>query len=170
MDEKNSKKFYYPYCKEEGCNGLLNVKTGDNFTIEYECENNDSHKRKNIYFKTFERFYLKEKEDEICSKCFATLDNVLYKCINCDQIYCTFCFKEDEHIKNDIKNLKINSKKCLLHNKNLTQYCSDCKQNFCLYCVLNDENNNNKINHNSEHNIINLVELIPSKNKINLQK
>ena len=57
MNKKNlSTKCYYPFCKEIGCNGFLNVKIGDNFTLEYECENNALHKRKNIYFKTFERF------------------------------------------------------------------------------------------------------------------
>ena len=30
------------------------------------------------------------------------LDNVSYKCINCDKIYCTLCFLNDEHIKKDI--------------------------------------------------------------------
>ena len=168
MNKKNlSTKCYYPFCKEKGCNGFLNVKIRDNFTLEYECENNASHKRKNIYFKTFERFYLKEKEIGICSNCKAKLDNVSYKCIKCDKKYCALCFINDKHIKENINNLKLKTKKCRLHNKDLTQYCSDCKRSFCHFCVINDQNNDNKANHNSGHNIINLMELIPSINQIN---
>ena len=168
MNKQNlSNKFYYPFCIEEGCKGLLNIKIGDNFTLDYECENNASHKRKNIYFKTFERFYLKEKEIKSCFNCLAKLDNISYKCIKCDKIYCILCFMNDNHIKKNINNLKIKTKKCLLHNKDLTQYCSDCKQNFCLFCIINNEYSNNKTNHNNDHDIINLMELIPSKNQIN---
>ena len=158
-------KFYYPFCRENGCNGLLNIKYDDNFSIEYECDSNSFHKRKNIYFKTFERFYLKGKENEICSKCLSKLDNVSYNCSNCYKLYCTLCFINDEHIKKDINNLKISSKKCSFHNYNLTQYCNKCKQNFCFYCLINNENNIIK-NHYKEHNFIDLKTLIPSKKDI----
>ena len=96
--------FYFPYCKQNGCNGLLNIKIGNNFTIEYECDKDSSHKRKNIYYKTFERFYLKGKEIEICFRCLIKLDNISYRCINCNKLYCSLCFINDEHIKKDINN------------------------------------------------------------------
>ena len=44
------KKYYYPQCKELGCNGLLNIKLKDNFTLEYECDINKNHNDKKIFF------------------------------------------------------------------------------------------------------------------------
>ena len=73
-------KFYYPQCKEIGCNGLLNIKFGDIFSLDYHCEKNKKHFGKKIFFKTFERFYLEEKEVEKCSNYFSILDSdVFYK-------------------------------------------------------------------------------------------
>ena len=55
------KKFYIPLCRE--CNDILNIKINPlNFSIEYECEFNDYHYDIDIFFKTFERFYLKEQK------------------------------------------------------------------------------------------------------------
>ena len=154
-------KFYYPQCKEIGCNGLLNIKFGDIFTLEYECDINKNHNKKNIFFKTFERFYLKEKEIEKCSNCYSIVDgDIFYKCKKCDKYYCTICFIKDEHIKNDMNNIGIETKKCKLHKRELNYFCIDCKKNICIYCLKNDDD------HNKNHNIINLIELMPTKKQI----
>ena len=164
LKEKSEiKNYYYPCCKETGCNGFLKIKYGDNFTIDYECEKNSSHKRKNIYFKVFERFYLKKEEIKKCSKCLYNLDNFPFICQICNNFYCFSCSFHDAHIKKDINNLKPDSKICFLHNSNLTLYCKDCKQYFCFYCYKNKENS---------HNFVNLHELMLSKyesNKINYE-
>ena len=61
-------KLFYPYCKENNCGGVLEIKINDNFSVDYKCSKNPLHKKENIYFKTFERFYLKEKEVDKCSQ------------------------------------------------------------------------------------------------------
>ena len=74
-----STKFYYPICPENNCNGVLLIKyINDNFSLDYECENNKSHQGKNIYFKTFERFYLKGREIIYCIKCLSNNSYSLY--------------------------------------------------------------------------------------------
>lgn len=60
MSEKE--KLFYPYCKENNCGGVLEIVINDNFSVDYKCSKNPMHKKENIYFKTFERFYLKEKK------------------------------------------------------------------------------------------------------------
>ena len=129
-------KFYYPQCKEIGCNGLLNIKFGDIFTLENECDINKNHIGKKIFFKTFERFYLKEKEIEKCSKCFSVLyGDIFYKCKKCTKLYCTICFIKDEHIKNDMNNIEIETKKCKLHKRELNYYFINFKKNI-VFIVL----------------------------------
>ena len=156
-------KFYYPKCKEIGCNGLLWIKFRDVFTLDYLCDTNRNHFGKKIFFETFERFYLKEKEVEKCSNCFSILDgDVSYKCKKCNKYYCTLCFIEDEHIKNDINNIEIETKKCKLHNRELVYYCIDCRQNLCNFCLKNESENER----NKKHKIFNLIALMPTKEKI----
>ena len=66
-DENNTTKFYYPICKIDNCGGVLKFKINkNNFSLNYKCEKNEKHIGKNIYFKTFERFYLKEIEIDKC--------------------------------------------------------------------------------------------------------
>ena len=36
--------FYYPYCREKGCDGILKMKFRDDFNIDYECDKNKNHK------------------------------------------------------------------------------------------------------------------------------
>ena len=163
--EQNSEnKFFYPCCQKTKCNGLLNIQFNDNYSLNYECEKNSSHKRNNIYFKNFERFYLKEKKIEICSKCLLKLDSISYKCNNCEKLYCGLCFVKDEHIQKDINNIKIYSEKCLLDNRDLTHYCSSCSEYYCFYCLNNIETQKY---HSSFHDSINLIDNIPSKYNIN---
>ena len=167
-DKKIVSKFYYPQCRENKCDGVLTFTIEDNFTIDYHCEKNANHKGKNIYFKTFKRFYLKEKEINNCFICSSILgSDIVYKCIKCDKHYCALCFINDKHIKEDINNLKIKSKKCELHKRDLIYYCINCKKFYCPFCLKNNEKDNNENNHDKNHNIKNLIELIPSKEQIN---
>ena len=152
--------YYYPFCKEKGCNGLLKIKINEDFSLNYQCEKNKNHKKKTIYFKTFERFYLQEKKIETCSKCNLNLEiDIKYKCKQCNSIYCGACFILDEHINKDISNLIINTNKCTIHKKDLTHYCTKCNKNLCIYCIKDTEENN-------IHECICLVDLMPSSNKI----
>ena len=104
--------FYYPSCRTKNCNGILKFNINKNFSLDYKCEKNEDHKDEKIYFKTFERFYLKKKEIDKCSKCFSILESdYIYKCKKCDKNYCPTCFTNDEHIKKNnselIKKLSI---------------------------------------------------------------
>ena len=160
------KKFYYPYCKENKCKGVLKIKINNNFSVDYECDQNENHKGNNIFFKTFERFYLKEQSIDECSNssCEHRLDtNNIYKCKKCDNIYCSNCFILDQHIKKDINNLIMQIQKCPLHNMELTQFCTDCKQYLCIYCI---KDNDELISH-KEHSIKNILEFMPSIKEIN---
>ena len=153
-------KFYYPKCKEIGCSGLLNIKIRDNFTLEYECDADKNHNGKKIFFKTFERFYLKENEINKCSICCSFLDgDAFYKCKKCDNFYCLFCIKKDKHIKNGMNDIEIEGNKCKFHKKELNYYCTNCKKYICSLC-LKIENA-----HDKSH-IVNLIELMPTKEQI----
>ena len=141
-EENLLSKCYYPCCSR--CKGILKIFFNDNFTINYECENDENHKKENIYFETLERFYIKEKVFECCKKCNKNLESDnKYICEECKNIYCNICFLSDEHIKNDIKKLNIKTNKCKLHQSVLNYYCIDCKKNICIGCL--------KINDNGSH-------------------
>lgn len=162
IEKEDKKKFYYPFCNEVGCDGILSVKLNDDFSLDYQCSKNEKHKKKKIFYKTFERFYLKEKAIEKCPKCHCDFGNDEYKCIKCNEIYCCYCFKLDEHIKNNIDNLMIIKKRCLIHKKDLVQYCFSCKKNICIYCT----KENKEKNPHYEHIIEDFKDLIPSENEI----
>ena len=137
-EEISSSHFYYPLCKEIGCNGILKIKINSDFSVDCECDKDEKHKKKKLYYKTFERFYLQNKSFEKCSKCKCNLDCDRYICNKCYASYCCYCFISDEHIKNDINNLSITNNKCLIHKKELNQYCITCKRNLCFYCLKDD--------------------------------
>ena len=107
-----TQKLFYPYCKENNCGGVLEITINENFSVDYKCSKNPMHKKENIYFKTFERFYLKEKQIDTCSQ------------------------------TNKIKNKSQTSNKPDIHTK---------------------KNNNNL----EEISKLNIIDYIPSKNKIN---
>ena len=151
--------YYYPFCKEINCGGVLKIKINNNFSIDYECSKNPEHNKKNIYFKTFERFYLKEKE--IDNQCKCKENEIKYICKECNQIYCSSCIKNDIHIKKDNNNLKKICKYCKKNNKNLPHYCNECEEKFNNLCLMINSNKNKK-----KYNFENILDYIPSKNKI----
>ena len=161
-EKKSSAQFYYPSCKNNNCDGVLKIKiNNDNFSLDYECEKNKNHKGKNIYFKTFERFYLNEISTDKCQECNSSLENCAkYKCNFCEKFYCSSCFVFDEHIKQNINNLIIMSTKCSIHKSNFAHFCITCKEYLCNFC-LKDATNMHKV-----HEIKNIYELMPTKNQI----
>ena len=160
--ETNENKFYYPFCRNPGCDGVLKIKINrNNFSLDYECDKNKEHNGKNIYFKTFERFYLKEMIKDKCKRCNSFLENTIkYKCKSCENYYCSSCFIFHKHIKQNINNIKIISTKCNNHNANIMHYCIKCKKYLCNYCLKNK-------NTHQEHITKNLYNLMPSKQTIN---
>ena len=166
----------YPSCTK--CGGLLNIVFNNNLYLDFYCDKNENHKGEKIFFPTFEKYYLKEKNAR-CSKCNIDLLN---KCIyeveykknkeqkereKEDKILCIDCFqKEFENIKMDDAHWNIKSNKCKLHDYNLNHYCIDCKKNICIFCIREDERGNHK-----DHNIENLEYFIPTSKEIkDLQK
>ena len=159
--EKKSDKFYYPFCRQNNCGGVLKIKINDNFSIDYECEKNMEHKGKNIYFKTFERFYLKEDCLDKCSICNSLLETLnKFRCKNCNNYYCILCFKYDSHIKENINNFEISSKICPAHKSQFTSYCIDCKEYLCNGCL------KGSIDKHNNHKKVLLLDLMPSDKQI----
>ena len=102
--EKDSNNYYCPVCRIPECGGILQFKINkNNFSLNYECDKNKKHNGQNIYFKTFERFYLKEMNEDICKRCNAILEtNLKYKCKSCEQLFCSSCFTFHKHFKKNI--------------------------------------------------------------------
>ena len=134
---KNVKKFYYPICRIDNCEGVLKIEINNNdFSLNYKCENNNNHKGTNIYFKTFERFYLKEADIKKCIICKSLLENnIRYECKICQEKFCTSCFILHQHFKESINNILIKSEKCKIHNANNIYFCLKCKKYLYNYCV-----------------------------------
>ena len=170
IEQNLIKKFYYPMCNGKDCNGITKIKINEyDFTVDYECENNESHNGKGIFFETFEKFYLKEKIIEKCFKCNLNLENnYIYKCKKCNQKYCSFCFITDEHIKKNIDNLIINSNKCKIHQRELVNYCVDCKKKVCLLCLNSDQLDHS--NSHKYHKIVYIYNFMPSNNQFDYLK
>ena len=159
-DEKNIAKFYYPICRIDNCGGVLKFKINkDKFSLNYKCEKNENHIGTNIFFKTFERFYLKEAIIDKCKKCNSLLENnIKYECKICQEKFCSSCFILHQHFQQNINNILINSKKCEIHNANYMHFCLICKKYLCNYCV-KEFNNVHRY-----HEKIKLYDLMPSKN------
>ena len=94
FEKVNENKYYYiPICTEKGCEGNLKINIlEENFIINCICEKN--HIFNDVLFETFEKYYLEEK--------------IIQNCFKCNQIYCSSCYLLDIHIKNNLKNLRIN--------------------------------------------------------------
>ena len=159
-DEKNIAKFYYPICRIDNCGGVLKFKINkDKFSLNYKCEKNENHIGTNIFFKTFERFYLKEAIIDKCKKCNSLLENnIKYECKICQEKFCSSCFILHQYFQQNINNILINSKKCEIHYANNMHFCLNCKKYLCNYCV--KEFNNVHRYHEKKK----LYNLMPSKN------
>ena len=159
--ENNENKFYCPVCRIPECGGILKFNINkSNFSLNYKCDKNKEHNGQNIYFKTFERFYLKEMNKDICKRCNIFLENNLkYKCKSCSQLFCSSCFTYHSHIKKNINNILIISSKCEIHNNSIMHYCLHCKKYLCNSCIKNS-------NHHFKHKIKNLYEKMPSDRRI----
>ena len=131
-----SNKIFNPYCKE--CDSLLYFEIEPlNFSINYLCTKNEEHYKNKIYFKTFERFYLKEKELIKCCKCHINLENSdYYKCEECANFYCSECMISDIQINGhkSISNKKY-SNSCLIHQSDFTKYCVNCKKTYVFFVL-----------------------------------
>ena len=161
-ERQSNQKFYYPSCQNNNCDGVANIEINKNdFSLNYECEKDKEHSRKNIYFKTFERFYLKESDIDKCIKCNHPIENFIrYKCKICDNYFCFNCVFLDEHIRNCNKYLIINSFRCSIHNANYFYFCKKCNTYLCNYC------HKDELNEHYNHYKKNIYELMPTKNQI----
>ena len=167
---------YYPkcYCKE--CNGFLNLTINpNNFSISSKCQDNKTHDRSCIYFKTFKKYYLEKEENFSCINCSNIEKNQIFQCLDCkkknnDSNYCAFClFKDFE--KNNHKNfIAYNKNKCKIHNMYFSDYCKNCRKNICIECY----KNSNHVDHDifsyiknvfNEHEILELEKQINEKSE-----
>ena len=163
----NEEKYYVPICREKNCNGHLLVTFDENaFGVICICEKNRNHYSE-LYFETFERYYLKEKTIKKCFKCYNNLgNNCIYKCNQCDELYCSNCFISDKHIQEDIKNLSLLTNRCSIDQNELTNYCVDCGEKLCIFCFKKYEEKNPHKNHT----IINIANNAPSIEKMKKKK
>ena len=107
---------------------------------------------------------MKEKYYKNCFKCKLNLENnTIFKCKQCDKIYCSNCFLFDMHIKNNLNYLNIDSKKCKKHQCELNNYCIDCGKRICIFCLNSDFDNNP----HKKHSIKYILECMPTNNQIN---
>ena len=150
--------FYYPCCPINNCKGVLRIKyINENSSIDYECEKNKDRKGYNIYFETFNRYYLKQKEINKCIKCNSL--NITNKCKICEQYYCSKCSINEEHIKqNEYNYFVINNNICELHKCKNHYYCINCNKYLCDACSEDEKHKGHNINY--------IIDLVPSKNKI----
>ena len=155
----NSYKVIYPSCQK--CDGLLNFEIQPlHFSINFKCEKDEHHKKDDIYFKTFERFYLKEKELRKCNKCQINLENSEhFNCAICKTIFCSKCYIEDIQKNGHTKLInEKNNNRCLIHNCEFTIYCFTCRKNECIFCAKNNGHEN--------HSIKSFYQIIPSSKDI----
>jgi len=142
----NTTKIFIPACQK--CNGYLNITINPlNFSIDYFCTNNNLHKDKNIYFKTFERFYLKEKELKHCSNCLICLENSeFFECNICQQTFCCRCHNKDIQVNgHKYKDNNYTNNRCKIHYNDFTEYCFNCNKNICISCLKSAEHINHQI-------------------------
>ena len=150
-EEYEQRMYYLPICRDYNCNGLLDIKIDENeFFISAVCRKNPDHKYHKLYFKTFENDFLKKICLKQCNRCLKILENEdVYKCPQCNIIYCISCHIFDEHYKEKNNNFEIITKKCQRHNKTL-DYCFDCREEICEDCM-----DNQKDNFHKRHRVIN---------------
>ena len=139
----NYDEIFYPACQK--CDSILDIKINpENFTIDFECENDSSHNRSNIFFKTFERFYLKKKEALKCNKCSSSGNDAYFHCDDCKLLYCKKCLSEDIKINDHTNFEQFDENKCPIHKINFIEYCFDCRKNLCIYCIKIEKHENHQ--------------------------
>ena len=110
-EKKVFSKFYYPYCPycyNSFNDRVVDIYFNDDFTINLECKNDVNHIKEKIYFDTFERFFLKEKEFNICYKCNTNVETESkYICKECKKIYCNLCLFMMSILKQILKICKL---------------------------------------------------------------
>ena len=132
-----------------------------------KCKKNSKHNFNNIYFETFDKYFLKEKELNTCQKCANVIENKnKYKCKKCSKFFCSSCFIAHKHIQKDLNNLELITSHCPKDQEELNNFCINCGEKICLYCI----KNNKKNNEHKSHRFINALECMPSKFQINLMK
>ena len=163
-------KYYIPTCTEKECKGSLKISINENsFIMNCVCDKNKNHKFNNIYFQTFEKFYVKEKIIHKCNICSNILEcKDKYKCNKCDKSYCSSCFISDPHIKKDLNNLSIISNKCTRDQRDLIYYCLDCGEKVCPFCLTKYDDPAK--NPHKMHKIINILKKMPTLYQINKLK
>ena len=155
VSRKKDDKYYVPTCREFGCDGNLIISIDEYlFQVNCFCEKNNNHKYQ-LYFDTFDKFYLKEKKMEKCSRCFNNINNRdICICNKCNKLYCFGCFRLDKHIKENFDNLNIISHVYKKDDYELTKYCIDCGKKLYPYCLksyLDNNHNGHKIINISQH-------------------
>ena len=158
LKDESQQTFYYPCCPIIDCQGVLWIKyINENFSIDYECEKNKDHKGFNIYFETFDKYYIKEINK--CIKCKSR--DKIRKCKICLNIYCSSCSLLDEHIKQDENNCFFiyNEGECKTHGNPNKYFCIDCNTYICNECECLDDRENG---HNTRY----ILDLVPSKKKM----
>ena len=162
INENN--KYYIPICREKHCKGHLKIIIDElKFTIDGVCSKNKNHIFNDLFFDTFEKFYLKENKTKNCFSCSINLDNKnAFKCKKCENIFCSNCFISDKHIQEDIKNLSLLTNRCSIDQNELTNYCVDCGEKLCIFCFKKYEEKNPHKNHT----IINIANNAPSIEKM----
>ena len=113
-DTNTSMTFYYPVCKEEGCNGTLKIaKNSDNLTINYVCDKNALHRNKNIKYNDFSNEYLKKQNCEKIEKCKEHDEVISRYCNDCKRFICKKCLgncKSKNHPITLLDKYKVNQK------------------------------------------------------------
>ena len=161
-------KYYIPTCRNKECDGHLKISIDEEkFIINGICQKNKKHIFNNLYFETFDRFYLKENIIQKCFKCNKNIETKnKYECKKCEKIYCLECFIFDEHINENLKNLKIITNRCQNDENILTFYCLNCKEKICSICF---KKNKEKSPHHN-HKVINILDSMPSQNQLDILK
>ena len=121
----------------------------------YGCKN--GHKIENILLNEYENIQKIDMSKVICNKCYKNNINKeeFYICNECNINLCPLCkYKHDKN--HNIINYNDRYFICSKHNDSYIKYCKECKENICSKCI--DEHNN--------HNIIELLNLIPNKDKL----
>ena len=108
-----------------------------------------------LYLEEFHKTQIINYSKIICDDCKKynrkeSYNNAFYKCLSCNQKICPLC--KQKHKGHNIISYEEINYICNNHKDTRDKYisyCKDCKVNLCIYC-----------NHNKEHNIINLQEII----------